>query len=101
MRSLPFVTELRNGPVVSRRDEDRVVAETGLAAALGRELAFEHAFAFELAAVGRKRDERAHHARAAVLLAREPLEQRVALVAARRPARAVHAGAAVERARRD
>src|SRR5205823_12246917 len=96
MNALPFVTELRDCPVVAVGNEDRVVAEARGAAAFGRELAFEHAAHVYVVAAGRKRHDLGDHARAPVLLAGEPLEQRVGLIALRRPAGGVQAGRPVE-----
>src|SRR5947199_5352601 len=94
--TLPLVAELRDCPVVPRGNEDRVVAEAGVAATFGRELAVEHAAYVNLLAARRNSDDLGDHARAPVASTRKPLEQRVCLVAFGCPARGVEAGAAVE-----
>src|SRR5438105_10136484 len=96
MFPLPPLAELGDGLRRARRDEDRVVTEACLAALFGRNRSFENARAGELLAVGRKRHEHRHHPSAAVVLAREPLEQRERLVAFR-PTRRTDARRAVER----
>src|SRR5262249_33254996 len=93
----PVVAELRDCPVVPVGDEDRVVAESGLAAALAGELALEHAADMDLVAAGRERDDLGHHPRPPLVLAGKPFEERIGLVALRRPARRADAAAAVER----
>ena len=53
--------------------------------------------AAELRSVRRQRDERGHHPRPPLVLAREPLEEGIRLVEAGRPARRMEPGGAVER----
>jgi hypothetical protein len=97
VQPFPVVAELRDCPVVALGDEDRVVAEPRLAAALPRELAFEHAANVDLLSARRKRDDLRDHACAPLVLTGEVVEEGVGLVALRRPARRPHSGAAVER----
>src|SRR5256714_2154864 len=96
MNAFPVVTELRDLPVVAVGNEDRVIAEARVAAAFGRQLAREYAAHVDLVAARRERDDLGDHPRAPVLLAGEPLEQRVGLIALRRPAGGVQAGAPVQ-----